>query len=141
MFSFPWYYRWIAIAALIAVCCLWTGVKVANHFQAKIDAILAVGEAQKRKTKAIEKKQTEIVKHANHETRNLVDASDEYYRLRLLRPGSLPGTPGTTEGTSEGTATGQTDSAQCTEADGSADAIQVIQLQKFYQDIKSAQDK
>lgn len=139
----PWWSKYAAIAALIAFCCLYTGLKVAGHYQDKIAKINAVGVIQKERTKYIEVKQKEVLKHVAKQTEDATRLSDAFYDSLLHhRTGTVSYDPKVAEGTGSSTEGDQGNSARCTQElddakrDWAADAIQVIQLLKAYHSIQ-----
>lgn len=134
----PWWSKYAALLALILVTNLYTGLKVANHYQDKLAAINAIGAVQKQRVEVIEGKQKEVVKYVTRQTVDFTRASDDYW-LRHPSTGNLPNAAALAGRTGETPASGTPDTARCTEADGAADAILVIQLQAFYNGLREAQ--
>lgn len=134
----PWYAKYVAVAALIVTCCTYTGLKVAGHYQDKLAAINAIGVVQKQKVKIIYRKQKEVSAHVTQTFTDAVAASDTYWLLHAGASG-VPGAAGVTQGTSPTSPPTESDPRRCSEKDGSADAIQVIQLQRFYNGLREAQ--
>lgn len=141
--------RWAAIAALCAAVAAFGWLQGAHHEQlkgARIEAATeALGKAQTARTAAITKKQTTITERANHEAIDLRRASDDYWRLRYpsadRRP--VPGLPdpaGRTDAAPAPAAPGAAADprAACDPADGSADAISLILLQRWVSDQAAA---
>ena len=133
----PWWWRWAALGGLIAACCVYTGLKVASHYQDKLDKIEQVAVIQKEKVRVIEVKQREVVKNANQTVKTAVALSDEFYRSLLPRPGEMPDITGTPGGTDE-TPTERKTNPTCNPSDAAADAITVLAWQKFYMDLRKA---
>lgn len=137
----PFWWRWAALGGLVAVCCLYTGIRVASHYEDRLAKINAIGVIQKERVRVIEVKQKEVNHHVGKDTRNLIGASDEYYRLRLKPgPGSLPSIPGSTQGAVEGTKADPADPETCTSADGAADAITLLMWQRWYREQRAAME-
>lgn len=135
----PWWWRWAALGALCAMVALYTGLKVAGHYQDKIAQIEVAGKQQTKIVKQIEVRQKEVVKNVNQSVKRDIALSDDFYR-GLLHPGSsqVPNLTGTPGGTDEAPKTTSPDTA-CNPSDGSADALVILGWQKFYSDLREAQ--
>jgi hypothetical protein len=152
----PWPYRLLAIAALAVALLGFGWVKGASHEQAKNEA---KEQAQAIKNVRIETQQKAKTQETNHEAINLIDRSDAYYRGVRLGPHSVPslsraagqadaaaqaGPPdpaGHPEGIGDTNGTpNYSKNYSCDSADGSADAIQVIEFQRWVRAMQEAEN-
>lgn len=139
----PWPWRLLGLGALVAACMAFGWVKGAAHVQAAWDAATVkeslIVARQQARVERIEAAQFFNTEKISHETDRALAASDEYWRLRFAAgPRRLPETPGAagaTDGTAEAAAPG---AAGCAEADGSADAIVILEWQRWWQGIRAA---
>ncbi len=137
----PLPYRLLAIATLIASCVGFGWVKGADHVQ---DAWDAATVRQSLIVAHIQAKQTQATKDIDHATRSLVSRSDDYWRLRLkpLQADPVPGTSGKSDAAA---ASDPADSAGvegaplCSPADGAADAIVILEWQRWARAMQAAQ--
>ncbi len=141
MTAIPLPYRLLAIAALIAACIGFGWVNGADHVQDKWGAATV---RQSLIVAHIQAKQTQATKDIDHATRSLVSRSDDYWRLRLkpLQADPVPGTSGKSDAAA---ASDPADSAGvegaplCSPADGAADAIVILEWQRWARAMQSAQ--
>ena len=139
----PWPYRVLAVAALFAAAVGFGWIKGASHEQAKNEA---AQEAQAIRIAKIETKQKATTENIDHEAGNLIDRSDAYFRGLRLKPDAMSGIPRTSGQADAGAAAGSPDPggnpdrAECSAADGSADAIQLIELQRWVRAMQAAQN-
>ena len=136
---FPWYARWVALAALVGLACLYTGIKVAGHYQDRLAAINAVGQAQIQHTKAVEVKQKEVTKNVQRETSSAIARSDAYWLHQSSSERPVPSVAGPASSPETTAEKPSPDPVTCDLADGAADAILVLGWQKFYSDLQAAQ--
>lgn len=144
----PLPYRLLLIAGLVAAAGLCGWVKGAGHVQAEWDkdraAVEVVVVKQQARTARIEAAQKTTTENVSHETDSALARSDEYWRVRYpLRPGRLPDVPGTAAATDAGAAPAPSDPAgdspgTCNPADGSADAIVILEWQRWYRGVSAA---
>lgn len=136
----PWPYRWLAFAGLIVACLASGWVGGADHVQDKWDA---QQQAQAVQIVRIQAKQAAATETINHETHRLVARSDEYWRLRLkpLQADPVPGTAGSTDAAPAADALDPTGRAQgCDPADGAADAIVIMEWQRWARAMQAARE-
>lgn len=138
----PWPYRWLAFAGL-TVACLATGwIKGAGHVQDKWDAATA---EQSSLVARIQAKQTQATETINHATPRLIARSDDYWRLRV-KPVQADPVPGPAGGSDAAAPSDQADPAgraqgsDCNPADGSADAIVILEWQAWVRAMQGAQE-
>jgi len=141
----PLPYRLLALAGLIAAVGLFGWVKGAGHVQDAWDKATAeqssVVVRQRARVAKIEAAQQLTTEKISHETDRALARSDAYWggvRYPATSPGSVPEIPkaaGTTDATSETVAPSP---AGCSSADGSADAIVILEWQRWYRGISSA---
>ena len=137
----PWPYRWLAFAGLLVACVGYGWVKGAGHVQ---DAWDAATVRQSLIVAHIQAKQTQATKDIDHATRSLVSRSDDYWRLRLkpLQADPVPGTSGKSDAAA---ASDPADSAGvegaplCSPADSAADAIVILEWQRWARAMQAAQ--
>ena len=133
-----WKYLLIAIMTAVIIGAVYHAG--GNAPRAELAAIHAVAEAEIKHVKAVEVKQQEVVQNVTTQTHSAVAASDAYYRLRLpAGSGSVSGVAAAPFGTINTTSPVTPDTGRCSESDGSADAIQVLMLQRFYEGIRKSQ--
>lgn len=137
----PLPYRLLAIATLIASCVGFGWVKGAGHVQDKWDAATA---EQSSLVARIQAKQTQATETINHATPRLIARSDDYWRLRV-KPVQADPVPGPAGGSDAAAPSDQADPAgraqgsDCNPADGSADAIVILEWQAWARAMQGAQ--
>lgn len=146
--------RWLVLAALIAASGLYGWTRGAKHVEQRMDAyVRTVESAADRHTvrvRLLESRQRTISQEAHHETVDRIRRSDEHFRLRWPANSrgavsAIPGGPGPSDGAAQEPALdtpGNPGGAFCTDpADSAADAIIVMEWQKWYRDQKTAYDQ
>lgn len=138
----PLPYRLLAIATLIASCVGFGWVKGAGHVQYAWDAATV---RQSLIVAHIQAKQTQATKDIDHATRSLVSRSDDYWRLRLkpLQADPVPGTAGSADAAApsdQADPAGRAQGSDCNPADGSADAIVILEWQAWARAMQGAQE-
>lgn len=133
----PWYYKYGAYGLLIAIVALFAWTKGANHVQDKWDAQNARNEEQAKKIEAIQKLKAE---QSNNEAKSLLARNDAYWRMRIksVQANSAAGSAGGIDEASTADSSNPPGSVGCNPQDGSADAIIILQWQKFYEELRSA---
>lgn len=136
----PLPYRLLALGLLSAALLAFGWVKGATHVQRDWDASKADQAIQNAKIQTQRKdKTTEI----HRETNRLIDRSDAWYRGLRTRPDDLriPGSTGQADAApptaSPGTA-GDPAGAECSPSDGAADAIVILEWQRWIGKMKGA---
>lgn len=135
----PWYSKYVGYALIVLLACFYTGVKVADHYQDKLDAIELVAKQQIKEVKRIEVRQKEVVKNVNRSVRRDIDLSDDYYSLRYSGGGEVSNPSGRPGGTTEAPSSASSDTA-CDPKDGAADAIVILGWQDFYRQLQKSQE-
>lgn len=136
--------RWGVVLAIGAALFGLGWVKGAAHEQVKAAAfqggVVALGKAQVAHNAVIAANQGKVVENVTSQVKSATAASDTYW-LRHAGSGGCPvsGAPIVTSGTQPASPPAEPNPARCSEADGAADAIQVIELQRFYQGLIDAQ--
>ena len=135
----PWYSKYVGYALIVLLACFYTGVKVADHYQDKLDAIELVAKQQIKEVKRIEVRQKEIVKYVNRSVSRDIAFSDDYYSLRYSGGGEVSNPSGRPGGTTEAPSSASSDTA-CDPKDGAADAIVILGWQDFYRQLQKSQE-
>jgi len=135
----PWYSKYVGYALIVLLACFYTGVKVADHYQDKLDAIELVAKQQIKEVKRIEVRQKEIVKYVNRSVSRDIALSDDYYSLRYSGGGEVSNPSGRPGGTTEAPSSASSDTA-CDPKDGAADAIVILGWQDFYRQLQKSQE-
>lgn len=141
--------RLVLLACLLAGGVLFGWVKGADHVRDAWDAeraataiVVAKQQARAVRIEAAQKLTTEKI---GHEIDTALARSDAYWgRLRYPpRPGRLPDAPGAAAATDAAAPADATDpagdtSGACSPADGSADAIVIIEWQRWWRGVSAA---
>lgn len=140
----PWPWRLLGLGALVAACMAFGWVKGAAHVQAAWDAATVkeslIVARQQARVEHIEAAQLLTTEKIAHETDRNITASDNYWRLRLpAGHRRLPETPGAAGQADGATPPAPPGAARCAEADGSADAIVILEWQRWWRGIEAAQ--
>ncbi|HEY3432564.1 MAG TPA: hypothetical protein VGK09_08450 [Rhodocyclaceae bacterium] len=135
----PWYYRWLAIGLLSTTLVAFGWIKGAGHVQQQWDAMVSADKIVMTKVKAVQTVKTQEI---NHETNRLIARSDAYWGLR--QPSLPSGVPRSSGGADAETSADALDPArrvegsECSPADGAADAILILQWQRWVVEMKKA---
>ncbi len=140
----PWPYRIIALITLAIACVAFGYVKGGNEVQGQWDkdkaSVAVVVARQQARVEHIEAAQLLTTEKIAHETDRNITASDDYWRLRLpAGHRRLPETPGAAGQADGATPPAPPGAARCAEADGSADAIVILEWQRWWRGIEAAQ--
>lgn len=133
------YWKQIAAVAIFAAYSGFVYWKGGELPRSQIVALQAAGKVQNAKTAQIEIKQTEVFTHADQSAVVAFAAIDNHWLRKPASPGKVPFPPAASGSTSSATEAGIPDTHQCNDRDSAHDASQVIALQKFYEDIRAAQ--
>ena len=139
MSPIPLPYRLLAIAALVAACIGFGWTKGAGHVQDKWDAATA---EQSSLVARIQAKQTQATETINHATPRLIARSDDYWRLRLkpLQADPVSVAAGSADATAAADASDSSGSdGGCSPADGAADAIVILEWQRWVRAMQTAE--
>jgi len=132
----PWYAKWVAILVLVLAVAGYTGIKVASHYQDKLNDIHVAGQVQAQHNKQVEKKQEGVTVDVEQAVKDAVAANTAYWRKRMLQQptganptSQVPQSTGSTTPTSQGV---QSDSRLCQDSDAAEDAITILGWQRWY---------
>lgn len=135
----PWYYRWLAMVLLAAALVAFGWVKGAENVQQQWDTQASADKIVVAKVKAVKTAKTQEI---NHEVDRLTRRSDDYYRLRNASlPARLPGATGQPDAATKADApdpAGRAEGSECNPADGAADAIVILEWQRWARAMKEA---
>lgn len=143
--------RWGCIAAVIAAAWGHGWMRGVSHEEGRLaEYVRSVESAADRHTvrvRLLESRQRTISQEAHHETVDRIRRSDEHFRLRWPANSrgavsAIPGCPGPADGAAQEPALdtpGNPGGAFCADpADSAADAIVILEWQKWYRDQQSA---
>lgn len=134
-------YRWLALAALAGALAGAGWVKGAAHVQAAWDAATVkeslIVARQQARVERIEAAQFFNTEKISHETDRALAASDDYWLRFAAGPRRLPETPGSAGATDGAAAAASPGAARCAESDGSADAIVILEWQRWWTGVRA----
>lgn len=134
----PWYYKYGAIA-LLSIACFWYGWTFGtSHVQSKWDVQNARNEEQAKKIQEVQKLKSE---QANNETKSLLDRNNAYWRMRAnaMQANSTSTSPGRVDEPTKADSFNPDRAIKCNPEEGAADAIIILQWQKFYRELSEAE--
>lgn len=135
----PWPYRLLAVALLAVALVSFGWIKGAGHVQDQWDAQSTADKLVVARTQAAQTAKTQEI---DHETARLIARSDDYWRMRQPSvPSGLPGATAPADAATQADSsdpTGRVDGVECSPAAGAADAIVIIEWQRWAKEMQAA---